>query len=205
MADRESRWRRSVVIIVTCLLHGGIVIFLVHPKPAYKALKPVDQFLTIFLVKPQPAMAIALPKQSIVIEHQSRKKRKLFLQSETLLPDASAPPVENQTSGDPANIDWIGEARRAAEAISSGTSPGSSDSSVAAVGAAPWSPHPGRLESTPEGVKLRIIDLSIALLHNWTHDPLLGTKGELQLNCNWKKPPPRGDLFDFIRQSPSNQ
>jgi hypothetical protein len=206
MSDREIRWRRSVVFIVTCLFHGGIVFFLVHAKPPYRSLKTADQFLTIFLVKPQPAIVIALPKQSI-IERGSRKSQEQFLESETLtlLPDATVPPVEAQASGDPANIDWTGEAQRAAEAIARGTTPGSSDSSVAAVGAAPWNPHPGRLESTPEGVKLRILDPCFALLHNWTHDPLLGTKGELQLNCNWKTPPPRGDLFDSIRKPPSNK
>lgn len=204
MSDRENRLRRSVVFIVTCLFHGGIVFFLVHAKPAYESLKTADQFLTIVLVKSQPAIAIALSKQ-FIIERQSREKQEHLLESETQLPDVSVPPVGNQTSGDPANIDWTGKAQRAAGAISSGTSPGSSDSSVSAVGAAPWDPRPGRLESTPEGVKLRIIDPCFALLHNWTHDPLLGTKGELQLNCNWKKPPPRGDLFDSIRQPPSNK
>ena len=204
MADRENRCRRSVAFMVTCLLHGGITFVLIHVKTEDKSRKTADQPLTIFLVKPQRDVAIALQKQSM-IEQPSHNGQEHLLDFDTALPDISVPPMDSETSEDPANIDWTGEAQRSAEAIASRTAPGSSDSSAAAAGSGPWNPHPGRFESTPEGVKLRIIDPCFALLHNWTHDPLLGTKGELQLNCNWKKPPPRGDLFDSIRRPPSNK
>jgi hypothetical protein len=193
-----------MVFIVTCLLHGGIILVLIHVKAQEKSLKTADQPLIVLVVKPQPAIAIALPKQSI-IERRSLKVEEHFQNSETALPGISVPPVDDQTSEDPATIDWTGEAQRSAAAIASRSARGNSDSSAAAAGSAPWNPHPGRFESTPEGLKLRIIDPCFALLHNWTHDPLLGTKGDLQLNCNWKKPPPRGDLFDSIREAPSNK
>jgi hypothetical protein len=176
----------------------------IHVKTEHKSLKTADQPLTIFLVKPQRAIVIALPKQSM-IERRSGERQEHLLDSETPVPDILVPPVDSETSENPANVDWAGEAQRSAEAIGSRTAPGSSDTSAAAAGSAPWNPHPGRFESTPEGLKLRIIDTCFALLHNWTHDPLLGTKGELQLNCNWKKPPPRGDLFDSIRRPPSTK
>jgi len=204
MSDREIRWRRSVECIVTCFFHGGIVFFLVHAKPAYRPEKMADQSLTIFLVKSQPAIALALPKQSL-IERRSLERQDHLLESEPPVPDVPVSPAETQLSGDAANIDWTAEAQRAADAISSRIAPGKSDLSVGTAGRGPWDPHAGRLESTPDGVKLRLSDRCSALLHNWTHDPLLGTKGELQLNCNWSKPPLRGDLFDSIRQAPSNE
>ena len=205
MAERENQSRRSVVFIVTCVLHGAIIFVLIHVKTEDKSRKATDEPLTIFLVKPQPAVAIALPKQ-YMIERRSRKRQERGLDSETPLPDISVPLADSQTAEEPANIDWTGEAQRSADDIASRTAPGSSTASVATAGSAPWDPHLKRLETTPEGVKLHIAGTCFALLHNWTHDPLLGTKGELQVNCSWKKPPPRGDLFESIRRPPpSNQ
>jgi hypothetical protein len=66
MSDREIRCRRSTVFIATCLLHGGIIFVLIQVKAQDKSLRAADQPLTIFLVKPQPAIAIALPKQSMI-------------------------------------------------------------------------------------------------------------------------------------------
>ncbi len=204
MDDRESRSRRCVVLVVTCLLHGAIIFVLIHVETVDKSRKTTDQPLTIFLVNPQPAIAIALPKQ-YMIERQSSKKQEYLPDSEMPLPDISVPPTISQASKDSANIDWTGEAQRSAEDIASHTAAGSSSSSATAAESAPWNPYHRRFDSTPDGLTLRIIDPCFALLHNWTHDPLLGTKGELQLNCNWKKPPPRGDLFDSIRRPPSHK
>jgi hypothetical protein len=205
MPDRENRSWRPVVFIVTCLLHGGILFILIHAKPNYRSLKAADQSITIFLVKPQPAITIALPKQSVLEALVATTAQEHLLDSGPPLPDVSVPPVDNQTSEDPANIDWAAEAQRTAASVARSTGPGSSDSPSASAGSAPWNPHPGRLERSPEGLKLRIIDPCFALFHNLTHDPLLGTKEELQLNCKWKKPPPRGDLFDSIRRPPLNK
>ena len=204
MPDRENRCRRSVVLIVTCLLHGAIIFLLIHVRTENKSRIATEQPLTLFLLRPQTAIAIARPKQ-YRIERRSRKGQRYRPDSETPLPGISAPPVDSRTSEDSRNIDWAGEAQRSAEEIASRSASGSSNSAAAAAGSAPWNSHPGRLESTPEGLKLRITDLCFALLQNWTHDPLLGAKGELQLNCNWEKPPARGDLFDPIRRPPSNK
>lgn len=201
MPDRENRCRRSGVFIVTCLLHGWILFILIHAKPAYRSSKTADQSITIFLVKSPPAITLDLPRKSMM-ESRSRKRQEHLLDGGPSPPDFSVPPVDNPASENPANIDWAAEAQRSAESVASSAAPGSSDSSSASTGPAPWNPHPGRFERTPEGLKLRIADPCFALFHNLTHDPLLGTKEELQLNCNWKKPPPRGDLFDSIRRPP---
>ena len=187
-----------MVFIVTCLLHGAIIFVLIHIKTEDKSRKTTDPPLTIFLVQPQSANAITLLKQ-YTIDRRSRKRQEYLLDWATPLPDSSVPPVDSQASGDPANIDWTREEQRSAEAIASRTAPASSNSSASAAGSAPWNPLASRFESTPEGLKLPIFDPCFALLQNWTHDPLLGTKGELQLNCNLNKAPPRGDLFDSIR------
>jgi hypothetical protein len=195
-----------MVFIVSCLLHGGFIFVLIHVKAQNKSPKRADQPLTIFLVKPQPAIAIdiALPSQ-FMIGGGSSKGQKNIADSQTRLPEISIPVMDSQASEDAPTIDWTGESQRSAEAIASRAATGGSDSSATAAGSAPWNPHPGRLESTAEGLKLRLIDPCFALLHNWTHDPLVGTKGDLQVNCNWKKPPPRGDLFDSIRPPSSDK
>lgn len=107
-----------MVFMATCLLHGGIIFVLIHFKAHDKSLKTADGPLTIFLVRPQPAMAIALPKPSM-IERRSLEAQEHLLDSATPVPDISVPPVDGQTSEDPANIDWTGEAQRSAAAIAS--------------------------------------------------------------------------------------
>jgi hypothetical protein len=102
-----------MVFVVSCLLHGGIIFVLIHVKAQDKSLKMADQPLTIFLVTPQPAVPIPLPKQSM-IERRSLKGQEHLLDSQTPLPDISVQALDNQTSEDPANIDWTKEAQRSA-------------------------------------------------------------------------------------------
>jgi hypothetical protein len=209
----NNRYLRPTVLIVICLLHGSLIVVLVHTKTLKRTSEPMA---TIYLIIPEASLKSqhrienALPPQHVELPR--------LLRPELSPPNTEATsPLSVQA---PPTVDWLAEAQRSAADFADREAP-----NLAAVapslpaGSAPWDPHAHLLESTGHGLKLRIpvgistkiidhcfIELSQPNLDPINLDP--SNPGQtpptpeqrLQIGCALKKQPARGDLFDSLRK-----
>jgi hypothetical protein len=191
----KNRHFRPAVLVVVCLLHGGLIIVLLRAKPTYKP--PRASELTIYLVNPVSRDTPLQPLKRRVTPHRSSEIGRV-LRPESLRPSAeTAPSLEEQTPATPPAIDWLAEAQRSAAEIVGRAAPDRATFAPSSpTGVAPWDPHPERLEATGHGLKLRIIGPCFSDLD--LGQTVYGAEARLQLGCTLGKRRARGDLFDSI-------
>jgi hypothetical protein len=104
----------------------------------------------------------------------------------------------------PPVIDWLAEAQRSTAEIMGRAEPERPAVTPSTpTGIAPWDSHSQRLEATGHGLKFRIIDRCFADLD--LGQTVYGPEERLQLGCDLKKKPARGDLFDFLRKTQTKE
>jgi hypothetical protein len=194
------------VLIIVLLLHGSLIFGLLRSEPVRKARSESELLSTIFFIQPQTRPAIRSPETSLT-SHLSPKDL-----APHLLPDSSIPsvdttlPLENENSLTPQSVDWFSEAQRsAAEVADRGDQGGGKVPATPPNGSAPWDAHPHLLEETGHGLKLRIpVRIPLDSIDHCFSDIDLGqtpygSEARFQLGCALRKQPPRGDLFDSLR------
>jgi hypothetical protein len=208
----NNRYLRPAVLIVICLLHGGLIIVLVRAKTLQRTSEPVS---TIYLILPEASRA-PLPRiENSFAPHTLRIEPPRFLRPE--LPSSNA---EATSPIQAAPIDWLAEAQHSAVDIADREAPNQASVTPSLpAGSAPWDPHPHLLESTGHGLKFRIpfevptkvidhcfIELTQPNLDPSNLDPTNPVQTpptpeqRLQIGCALRKQPARGDLFDSLRK-----
>jgi hypothetical protein len=184
---------RPAVLVVICVLHASLIIVLVRAKLTYALSRTSESITTIYFISPESRHTRLPPVENSLIPH-----RLSIEPPRPSLPESLPPSAEAESPLDipaPPAIDWLAEAQRSTAEIMGRAGP---ERPPSPTGIAPWDPHSQRLEATGHGLKFRIIDRCFADVD--LGQTVYGPEERLQLGCDLKKKPARGDLFDSLRK-----
>jgi hypothetical protein len=195
---------RPAALIVVLLLHGSLILVLLRSKPVYRARSESELLSTIFFVKPEPRPAILSPEASLTLRRSAADLALHLLPESSIQSVDTTPPLENQTSV-PQPVDWFLEAQLSAAEIAARGKQDRENPTFPPTASAPWDAHSHLLEATGHGLILRIpVRIPLDFIDHCFSDIDLGQtpygpEERLQLGCALRKQPPRGDLFDSLR------
>ena len=195
---------RPAVLILVLLLHGSLIFVLLRSKTAHRTKQESELLSIVFFIQPEHRPKILSPDTSLAMRPPA-KDLALHLLSAASIPSVdTTSPFENETSDAP--IDWLSEAQRSAADIAERSKQGGENGPITpSNGSAPWDAHPNLLEATGHGLRLRIpVRIPLDFIDHCFSDIDLGQtpygpEERLQLGCALRKQPPRGDLFDSLR------
>jgi hypothetical protein len=192
----NNRYLRAAVLVTVSLLHGSVIAVLVRAKLIYAPNRTSKSIATIYLISPEHSPMRLAIVDNFLAPHPLRTEQPRFLS-----PESSPPSTEAASISDiqlPPAIDWLAEAERATNEFVSRAGPERSAGILSPTSAAPWDPHSQRLEATGHGLKFRALDRCFADLD--LGQTVYGPEERLQLGCDLRKKPARGDLFDSLRK-----
>ncbi len=202
----RQTYLRPAVLVVVLLLHGSLILVLLRNKPAHGARPESELLSTIFFIQPRPRPTTLSLATALTSRRPTEDLALQLLLGSSIPSDDATSPLENEASVSPRSVDWFSEAQRsAAEIAGRGKQDGEKAPLSPPIGTAPWDAHAHLLEATGHGLKLRIpvripldfIDHCFSAL-DLGQTPY-GPEERLQLGCALRKQPPRGDLFDSLR------
>ena len=195
---------RPAVLILVLLLHGSLIFVLLRSKPAHRTKQASELLSTIFFIQSEPRPTILSPETSLAMRRPAKDLTLHLLPAPSIPSVDTASPLDNETSAAP--IDWLSEAQRSAADIAERSKQGGENGPITpSNGSAPWDAHPNLLEATGHGLKLRIpVRIPLDFIDHCFSDIDLGQtpygpEERLQLGCALRKQPPRGNLFDSLR------
>ena len=192
----KNRYFRPAMLATICLLHGGLIVVLARAKLIHTPSRTSESIATIYVIGPGSSQKRLPPVDISLTPHRLRTEPPGFLSPKWSPPSAEAA-VPPGIQAPPA-IDWLAEAPRTTAEIVGRAGPEWSIGTPSPASIAPWDPHSQRLEATGHGLKFRVLDRCFADLD--LGQTVYGPEERLQLGCELKKKPARGDLFDSLRK-----